>query len=78
MKLSKQKKRRVQGYLDMLEYNADVISLMGEDDRLYRIEILTEIYDTDIFKSRDKEVLNLMETIYHRWHLSKMEIYNPK
>ena len=36
MGLSKKQKRRIQGYLDMLEYNSDVISLMSDDVRLDR------------------------------------------
>lgn len=78
MKLSKQKKRRVVGYLDMLEYNSDCISFMGEDDRLYRMEIVNQIIETNTYKTIDKKHLTLLEKLYHKFHLSKMEIYNPK
>ena len=79
MKLSKQKKRRVQGYLDMLEYNADCISFLYDNDREKHIEILETIIGEGCYnKTIDKKTLTLMEKLYHKFHLSKMEIYNPK
>ena len=78
MGLSKKQKRRIQGYLDMLEYNSDVISLMSDDVRLDRIETLTAINDEWKYITKNKPLLNQMEKLYHKWHLSKMEIYNPK
>lgn len=78
MKLSKQKKRRVQAYLDMLEYNYDCISFMGEDDRLWRIDVVNQIIQTNTYKPMHKKHLTLLEKLYHKFHLSKMEIYNPK
>lgn len=66
-KLSKKQKRRVEGYLDMLEFNHDCISFMGEDDRLYRIEIVNQIIETNTIKPIDKKHLTLLEKLYHKF-----------
>jgi len=79
MKLNKNQKRRVQSYMDMLEYNSDVISLMGDDIRIWRIQTLNGILnERRSYLKSDKKVLNILEDMYHRFHKDNVKIYNPK
>ena len=65
MKLSKAKKERIEEYLDMLEFNCDIISCYSADDLSKTMDRLVVI--KDISKSyllSDKPMLNLLERRY--------------
>jgi len=79
MKLNKNQKRRVQSYMDMLEYNTDVISNYYGSER---IELMCNVErvltSAKGYRKEDKVMLNKMEKLYHRFHKDNVEIYNPK
>ena len=79
MKLNKNQKRRVQSYMDMLEYNSDVISYYYDSDRINLMcnveRILTSARG---YRKHDKVMLQQLENVYHRFHKDNVEIYNPK
>jgi len=77
MKLNKKQKRRVQSYLDMLEYNSDVISHYYDSDRILIMENVEKVFYKG-YGERDKDMLNKMEKLYHKFHKDNVEIYNPK
>ena len=79
MKLNKKQKRRVQSYLDMLEYNSDVISNYYGSERIELIQNLNGILnERRSYIKTDKKMLNKMEKLYHKFHKDNVEIYNPK
>jgi len=77
MKLNKNQKRRVQSYMDMLEYNSDVISHYYDSDRILIMENVEKVFYKG-YGERDKDMLNKMEKLYHKFHEDNVEIYNPK
>jgi hypothetical protein len=65
-KLSKKLKRRVELYMDMLDFNGDIISFIGEEQTLKHKDILVTIYKKGCYnKTIDKKTLTLMEKLYH-------------
>jgi hypothetical protein len=79
MKLNKKQQRRVQSYLDMLEYNSDVISNYYGSERIELIQNLNGILnERRSYIKTDKKMLNKMEKLYHKFHKDNVEIYNPK
>ena len=67
MKLSKQKKERIEAYIDMLQFNGDMKSYYSGEDYLKTIDRLIVI--KDISKSyllSDRPMLKLLEQRYHK------------
>jgi hypothetical protein len=77
MKLNKKQKRRVQSYMDMLEFNSDVISNYYDSDRIELMEKVERVLYKG-YRKEDKVTLQHLENVYHRLHKDKVEIYNPK
>lgn len=77
MKLNKKQKRRVQSYMDMLEYNTDVISNYYGSERIELMCNVERVFYKG-YRKEDKVMLNKMEKLYHRFHKDNVEIYNPK
>jgi hypothetical protein len=63
MKLTKQKKERIEGYIDMLQFNGDMMSYFNTEAV---IPILTTIITTEKYYKNDKPVLELLEKRYHK------------
>ena len=67
MKLSKQKKERIEGYIDMLEFNCDIRSCYSEADLLKTIDRLNVIKDVSkSYLLSDKPMLQLLERRFHK------------
>ncbi len=67
MKLTKQKKERIEGYLDMLQFNCDIISCYSEADLLKTIDRLNVIKDVSkSYLLSDKPMLQLLERRFHK------------
>ena len=67
MKLSKQKKERIEAYIDMLQFNGDIKSYYSRVGLIQTIDRLIVI--KDISKSyllSDKPMLKLLEQRYHK------------
>ena len=70
-KLSKAKKERIELYLDMLQFNCDVIKLYTNDTKLELTKMVEDINSKGVYDKKGKALLNILETIYHKWVLKK-------
>ena len=67
MKLSKQKKERIESYIDMLEFNCDIRSCYSESDLMKTIDRLNVIKDVSkSYLLSDKPMLQLLERRFHK------------
>jgi hypothetical protein len=64
MKLSKAKKQRIEEYLDMLEFNGDIISRYTTVEKANIIIRLIALKTSSHYLLSDKPMLNLLERRY--------------
>ena len=63
MKLSKQKKERIERYIDMLEFNGDMRSYFNTESV---IPLLTTMSTSGKYYKSDKPMLELLEKRFHK------------
>jgi hypothetical protein len=66
MKLSKQKKERIEAYIDMMEFNCDIRSCYTGEDFDYTIKTLNGILLVNCYLPSDKPTLQLLEKRFHK------------
>ena len=67
MKLNKKEKRRIELYIDMLEFNGDMRSCYSKSVLLKTIKRLYQIKDVNgFYLVSDKPMLRLLEKRFHK------------
>ena len=66
MKLTKQKKERIEAYLDMLQFHSDIRSCYTADDYIEVLNRLRDVLSFETYIKSDKPMLQLLERRFHK------------
>jgi hypothetical protein len=66
MKLTKQKKERIESYIDMMEFNCDIRSCYTADNYIEVLNRLRDVLSFETYIKSDKPMLQLLERRFHK------------